>query len=205
MENLKAALRGGKSEETVVLVRGLLTGGVSPRAILEEGLLEAMAAAGEDFRNSIIFVPEILMAARALNAALEVLRPELVAAGVQPVGTVILGTVFGDLHDIGKNLVKIMLEGAGLHVVDLGTNVPAEKFVEAAQEHNSSLIAASALLTTTMAEMQKIADIIKARKPDIKLMIGGAPVTEEFRVQIGADYYASDAATAAQLARKIFP
>jgi methanogenic corrinoid protein MtbC1 len=204
LTGLQQALRGGKADETARMVNEALTQGIPAKDILEGGLLAAMATAGEDFRNNVIFVPEILIAARALNAALDVLRPHLAAAGVEPAGTVILGTVFGDLHDIGKNLVKIMLEGAGLNVVDLGTNVPAEKFVEAAIEHNSPLIAASALLTTTMAEMEKIAGIIKERSPGIKLMIGGAPVTDEFRAQIGADFYAADAATAAQIARDLF-
>ena len=176
--------------------------GISPQEILEDGLLAGMNIIGGKFKNNEVFVPEVLVAARAMNKGITVLRPLLVAAGVEEKGTVILGTVKGDLHDIGKNLVRMMMEGKGLKVVDLGVDVPASAFIDAAKEHNAKIIACSALLTTTMGEMENV--VKKANEAGIhdkvKIMIGGAPVTQSFCDQIGADCYTPDAASAADAA-----
>jgi len=182
-----------------------IEGGVPAADILNEGMLAAMDIVGEKFKNNEIYVPEMLVAARAMNAGMEVLKPYLVEAGVKPIGKVILGTVAGDLHDIGKNLVRLMLEGKGIEVVDLGIDVPAEKFVEAHKEHGSGLILLSALLTTTMGEMKNVIETFEKAglRDKVKFMVGGAPVTDTFRAEIGAEYYTSDAASAASLAKDV--
>ena len=179
--------------------------GVPVADILNEGMLAAMDVVGEKFKNNEIYVPEMLVAARAMNAGMEILKPHLVEAGIESVGKVILGTVAGDLHDIGKNLVKLMLEGKGIEVIDLGIDVPAEKFVEAHKEHGSSLILLSALLTTTMGEMKNVIETFEKAglRDKVKFMVGGAPVTDTFRAEIGAEYYTSDAASAASLAKDV--
>ncbi|MCL2388460.1 MAG: cobalamin-dependent protein [Defluviitaleaceae bacterium] len=195
----------GKAKLVKEEVAKAIESGVPVADILNEGLLAAMGIVGEKFKNNQVYVPEMLVAARAMNAGMEILKPHLVEAGVEPIGKVILGTVAGDLHDIGKNLVKLMLEGKGIEVVDLGIDVPAEKFVEAYNEHGSSLILLSALLTTTMGEMKNVIEAFaKAGLRDkVKFMIGGAPITETFKNEIGAEYYTADAATAASLAKEI--
>jgi len=202
---LARAILEGKRNEAVVLTQKLVDAGVTPKQILDEGLIAGMSVAGEKFKNGEYFVPEILVAARAMKASMEILRPLLVATDVQPIGTMVIGTVHGDLHDIGKNLVAMMMEGAGFKVVDLGVDVPAEKFIEAAKEHNAQIVGMSALLTTTMTY---IPEVIKAfdeagLRPKVKLIVGGAPVTQEWANQIGADAYAPDAATAVDKCKEL--
>jgi 5-methyltetrahydrofolate--homocysteine methyltransferase len=205
LQALARAILEGKRNEAVVLTQKLVDAGVTPKQILDEGLIAGMSVAGEKFKNGEYFVPEILVAARAMKASMEILRPLLVATDVQPIGTMVIGTVHGDLHDIGKNLVAMMMEGAGFKVVDLGVDVPAEKFIEAAKEHNAQIVGMSALLTTTMTY---IPEVIKAfdeagLRPKVKLIVGGAPVTQEWAKQIGADAYAPDAATAVDRCKEL--
>jgi len=171
--------------------------------ILKEGLVPAMAEVGRLFEAGEYFVPEMLVAARAMQGGLEILKPLLVAADVQPAGKVVIGTVRGDLHDIGKNLVAIMLEGAGFEVHDLGTDVPPEKFVSAIQENGAQLVCMSALLTTTMTNMPLTVQAIQAAglRDKVKILVGGAPVTDAYAKQIGADGYAQDASAAARMAQ----
>lgn len=201
-EEVSTLLQRGKAKDIAALVEQLLKEGVSPKDILNEGLISGMDVIGRKFKNNEIFVPEVLIAARAMNAALAVLKPALAATGVEPIGKAIICTVKGDLHDIGKNLVKMMLEGKGLEVIDLGTDVPAEKFVDAAVNQGCKIICCSALLTTTMGAMKDVVEAFKQAglRDQVKIMIGGAPVTDAFCKQIGADAYAPDAASAAEVA-----
>jgi len=195
----------GKAKLVKEEVAKAIESGVPVADILNEGMLAAMGIVGEKFKNNQVYVPEMLVAARAMNAGMEILKPHLVEAGVEPIGKVILGTVAGDLHDIGKNLVKLMLEGKGIEVVDLGIDVPAEKFVEAHKEHGSTLILLSALLTTTMGEMKNVIETFQKAglRDKVKFMVGGAPITDTFRAEIGAEYYTADAASAASLAKEV--
>jgi len=207
-EELKAlaqAILEGKRNEAVELTQKLVDAGVSPKQILDEGLIAGMSIAGEKFKNGEYFVPEILVAARAMKASMEILRPLLVATDVQPIGTMVIGTVRGDLHDIGKNLVAMMVEGAGFKVVDLGVDVTADKFVAAAKEHNAQIVGMSALLTTTMTYIPEVIKAFNAEglRPKVKLIVGGAPVTQEWADQIGADGYAPDAATAVDKCKEL--
>ena len=185
-------------------VQAAVDAGIASGEILNSALIPAMSEVGRLFEAGEYFVPEMLIAARAMKAGLEIIKPLLVDSGVEPVGTVAIGTVMGDLHDIGKNLVAMMLEGAGFKIVDLGTDVPAEKFIAAAKE-GASIIGISALLTTTMPSMKTIIEAIEEAgvRHQVKIIIGGAPVTEEYANQIGADGYASDANQAATLAKKL--
>ncbi len=192
-------LQKGKAPKVKELVNQAIENGADAKDILEQGLLAGMSIVGEKFKNNQVFVPEVLIAARAMNAGVEILKPYLVQAGVESKGTVVIGTVKGDLHDIGKNLVKMMMEGKGLKVVDLGVDVSPEKFIEAAKENNADVIACSALLTTTMGEMKNVVDAVKENGLDVKVMIGGAPVTQEYCDSIGASSYTPDAATAADV------
>lgn len=202
LNEISTYLQAGKSPKVKELVQQAVDAGIDPQDILENGLLDGMNIIGKKFKNNEVFVPEVLVAARAMNKGITVLRPLLVAAGVEEKGTVILGTVKGDLHDIGKNLVRMMMEGKGLKVVDLGVDVPAEAFIEAAHEHNAKVIACSALLTTTMPEMKTIVEAVKASDlaGSVKIMVGGAPVSESFAESIGADCYTADAPAAAAAA-----
>jgi 5-methyltetrahydrofolate--homocysteine methyltransferase len=189
---------------TVVgLTKAAIADGVPAAEILEKGLIAGMAVVGERFKKNEVYVPEVLIAARAMNAAMEALGPELVKAGVQPLGTVVLGTVKGDLHDIGKNLVGMMLKGAGLKVVDAGIDVAPDKFIAAAKESGATVVAMSALLTTTMPQMAEVIKAIKASGLKVKTLIGGAPVTQAYADEVGADGYAPDAASAADAAKKL--
>ena len=195
-------LQKGRAKIVKELVQKALDEGHSPEQILNEGLLYGMGIIGEKFKNNEVYVPEVLVAARAMSMGAQILKPHLAEAGVKATGKVCIGTVQGDLHDIGKNLVKMMMEGKGLEVVDLGTDVPAEKFIQTAIEQNCQVICCSALLTTTMNIM---ADVVKAAeaagiRDKVKIMIGGAPINQEFCDQIGADCYTSDAASAADAA-----
>ncbi len=201
-EQISAMLQKGKARDVKALVQQAIDAGLPAKEILEQGLIPGMGVIGEKFKNNEVFVPEVLVAARALNMGASLLKPLLVAEGVKASGRVCIGTVQGDLHDIGKNLVKMMMEGKGLEVIDLGSDVAPETFVQAAKEQNCQVICCSALLTTTMNVM---ADVVKAAEAagirnQVKIMIGGAPVTEDFCQQIGADAYTADAASAADVA-----
>ncbi|MFA7345047.1 MAG: corrinoid protein [Terrimicrobiaceae bacterium] len=198
---LSLAVEKGKRNDAKALTQALLDEGLQPLDIVEKGLVPGMSAIGEKFKNNEVFVPEMLIAARAMKEAMALLEPLLAKAGIKPKNTVVIGTVQGDLHDIGKNLVAMMLKGANFGVVDIGTNVPPEKFITAAKEHNASLIALSALLTTTMPAMKATVEAVRAAGlKDVKIMIGGAPVTQEYSNEIGADGYSADAASAVDLA-----
>jgi corrinoid protein of di/trimethylamine methyltransferase len=202
---ISESLQKGKKKLVVQYVQQALEEGFAPQQILNEGLLPGMDVVGQKFKNNEVFVPEVLVAARAMNAGAEILKPLLAEAGVGTPGKMVLGTVKGDLHDIGKNLVKMMVEGKGIEVIDLGVVVSAEAFVEATKEHNADIIGCSALLTTTMPVMAEVVKAVEAAglKDKVKVMIGGAPVTEEFCKSVGADYYTSDAASAATVAAEI--
>jgi len=205
LESIAESLIKGKADEVKTLVEQAIGEGTAPSDILNNGLLAGMGVVGERFKKNEVYVPEVLIAARAMKAGSEILQPKLIEAGVEPRGTVVIGTVKGDLHDIGKNLVGMMLEGAGFKVIDVGINVEAEKFVEAAKEGNASVIGVSALLTTTMTNMKAVVDAAKAAgiTDTAKIMIGGAPVTQAYCDEIGADGYAADAASAADLAKTL--
>ena len=204
LNDLTAAVAAGKRTDTVRLTQELLAAGTGPGTIVEQRLVPGMAIVGEQFKKNEIFVPEMLVAARAMKEALKLLEPLLAAAGIKPKYTVVVGTVQGDLHDIGKNLISMMWRGAGFAVVDLGTNVPPEKYLSAAQEHKAHLVGLSALLTTTMPAMKETVKILKAAGlPNTKIMVGGAPITQAFADDIGADGYAADAGTAVDVAKKL--
>lgn len=205
LEDISTALQRGDVNGVKQGVQQALDGNLEPRAILNEGLLSAMESVGVKFKNNEVFVPEVLIAARAMNAGMEILKPKLIETGVESIGNVVLGTVKGDLHDIGKNLVRMMFEGAGLTVHDLGVDVSAEKFVEAIKQHNPDIVGLSALLTTTMGEMKSVIQAIEdaGLRDKVKIMIGGAPVTNKFAQEIGADLYAKDAAEASFEAKKL--
>ncbi len=189
------------------LVQAEIDAGTDVQVILEEGMIAALDKIGKGFSEGTLFVPEMLMAAEATQAGLDVLRPVLVDAGIKPVGTVVLGTVKGDLHDIGKNLVGMMLEGAGFGLIDLGTDVDAEAFVTAAQDKEADIIALSGLLTTSMPEMEKavaaIATANRTRNLNVKVIVGGPPVNQDFADRIGADGYGVDAHRAVELVREL--
>ena len=202
LNEISAQVQIGKSKIVKDLVQKAIDEGVNAEEILNDGLLAGMSVIGEKFKNGEAYVPQVLVAARAMNMGVELLKPLLAESGVKATGKVCIGTVLGDLHDIGKNLVKMMMEGKGLEVIDLGTDVPAEKFVETAINENCQVICCSALLTTTMSVME---DVVKAAeaagiRDKVKIMIGGAPVNEEYRAKIGADCYTVDAASAADAA-----
>lgn len=205
LEQMAEALMKGKANDVKALVEQALNEGERPEKILTEGLLKGMGIIGERFKKNEVYVPEVLIAARAMKAGMLILQPKLTSAGVKPIGIAVIGTVKGDLHDIGKNLVGMMLEGAGFKVVDIGIDVEPQKFVDAAITSNASVIGVSALLTTTMTNMKAVVDAVKASKlaGKIKVMIGGAPVTQAFCDEIGANGYAPDAASAADLAKKL--
>ncbi len=200
LEEMSTLLQQGRAPKVKELVQQAIDEGISPKQILEEGLLSGMSVIGEKFKNNEVFVPEVLIAARAMNAGISILQPHLVSEGVESKGKVVIGTVKGDLHDIGKNLVKMMMEGKGLEVIDLGVDVSPEQFVEAAKEHDADIIACSALLTTTMSEMKNVVDKVRGEGMRQKIMIGGAPVTQNYCDSIGADSYTPDAASAADVA-----
>ena len=202
LEQISENLQKGRAKAVKELVQQAVDQGLSPEQILEEGLLSGMNVVGEKFKKNEVFVPEVLVAARAMNMGTQVLKPLLVQAGVQATGRVCIGTVKGDLHDIGKNLVKMMMEGKGLEVIDLGTDVAPETFVKTAIEQDCQIICCSALLTTTMGVMGEVVKQAEAAgiRDKVKIMVGGAPVTESFCQQIGADKYTSDAASAADAA-----
>jgi 5-methyltetrahydrofolate--homocysteine methyltransferase len=201
---ISESLQRGRLKDVKELINKALEEGVGADVILNEGLLAGMDIIGGKFKRNEVYVPEVLIAARAMNAGAEILKPKLVDMGVKSVGKVVLCTVKGDLHDIGKNLVKMMLEGKGLEVIDLGIDISAEKVVEAVQQHSPQIVALSALLTTTMGEQKVVIDALKAAgvRDQIKIMVGGAPVTQAYADEIGADAFTPDAATCAEVAKE---
>lgn len=205
LKELSEAIISGNRIKAVELTDEALGGGTAAKQVLEEGLIPGMAVVGEKFKNCEFYVPEVLVAARAMSASMEKLRPQLIADKVEPVGTVAIGTVRGDLHDIGKNLVAMMLEGAGFEIVDLGVDCSPEAFVDAVKEKGANVIALSALLTTTMPAMQDTVEALEAAgiRDKAKVIIGGAPVTQKFADQIGADGYAADAASGVDAAKSV--
>jgi len=201
---LREAVVRGDMAKARELAEKALKAGHDPAVLLNDALISGMDHVGELFKANEVYVPEVLLSAKSMQQAMQVLKPSLVKSGIKPRGTVVVGTVRGDLHDIGKNLVAMMLEGAGFEVIDLGNDVPPERFVDAAFEHKASLIGMSALLTTTMYTMKETIEILRQRRPAtaIRTMIGGAPVTAAFAREIGADGYGPDAATAVDLAKQ---
>lgn len=205
-DEISALLQKGRPRELSALVKEELEDGTSANDILLKALIPGMSVVGERFKKNEIFVPEVLITARAMNAALNILKPVLAQAGVEPVGTAVICTVKGDLHDIGKNLVKMMIEGTGIRVIDLGVDCPPERVVEAVKEYHPDIVCLSALLTTTMVNQKATIDALKEAglRDRVKVMVGGAPVTKTFADEIGADAYTPDAATAAEVARAYF-
>jgi 5-methyltetrahydrofolate--homocysteine methyltransferase len=205
LERIAAGLRAGEHTLVAELTQDALDQGLAAPSVLDDGLLAGMQVVGERFRAREIFLPDVLLAARAMHAGLEILEPHLLAEGVPSAGKVVLGTVRGDMHDIGKTLVGIMLRSAGYDIVDLGTGVEPERFIEAAQEHGARVVGVSALLTTTMPVMGEVTDLVRERQlsEDIKVIVGGAPVTEGFAQEIGADAYAFDATNAVDRVRAL--
>jgi 5-methyltetrahydrofolate--homocysteine methyltransferase len=202
LADLTAAVEAGNRAAAAELTREALEAGEHPERVLS-AMTTAMDAVGKRFQEGELFVPEMLIAARAMKAGMAVLEPALLAAGVAPEFTAVVGTVEGDLHDIGKNLVGMMWKGAGFAVVDLGVNVPAAKFAEAAVEHEAHIVGLSALLTTTMPNMRPAVEAVRAAAPSARVVVGGAPTTPEFAAQIGADGHAPDAGAAVDLARRL--
>jgi len=205
LNEISENLQQGKAKVVRELVQKAIDEGIDVKTILEEGLLAGMSIIGTKFKNNEVYVPDVLIAARAMNAGSELLKPLLVSSGVKAKGKVVLGTVKGDLHDIGKNLVRMMMEGKGLEVIDLGIDVPTDKFVNSAKETGAQIVACSALLTTTMGEMKNVVEALKAAglRDKVTIMVGGAPVNDNFCKSIGADLYAPDAASAAEEAAKV--
>ena len=203
MNQLTLATQTGDRNTAKALTEQALAEGVVPDTILD-AMVKGMDTVGEKFKRNEVFVPEMLIAARAMKEALAILEPELVKGGYEPIATVVIGTVQGDLHDIGKNLVAMMWKGANYHVIDLGTNVPAEKFIAAAKEHSADIIGLSALLTTTMPAMKDTVVALRSEGMDnVKVVIGGAPITQSFADEIGADAFAPDAASAVDKIREL--
>ncbi|MFC1619623.1 corrinoid protein [Candidatus Neomarinimicrobiota bacterium] len=205
LAKISEALQKGDDKTVSALTKQALDSKVPPKEILDNGLVAAMDVVGKQFAEHEIFLPEVLMAAKAMYAGLDLVKPLLEGEDIPSAGKIVLGTVQGDLHDIGKNLVGIMLRGAGLEVVDLGKDVPAEKFVEVAESEGADLIGMSALLTTTAPVMQQVVDLLKERQlhGKIRTVIGGAPVTDKFAKEIGADAYAFDAARAVEVVKQM--
>jgi 5-methyltetrahydrofolate--homocysteine methyltransferase len=201
---LSEAIIKGNQNLALEVTKAAIAEGMAAKDILDKGLIAGMDVIGGRFKRNEVYIPEVLIAARAMKTAMEVLEPELAKAGVEPIGKFIIGTVQGDLHDIGKNLVAMMMKGAGFEVVDLGVDISPEKFVEQAKATGIKLIGMSALLTTTMPSMEKTIKAIKDAGIDAKIMIGGAPVTQGYADKIGADGYAADAATAVDIAKELF-
>jgi 5-methyltetrahydrofolate--homocysteine methyltransferase len=205
LNKISDGLQAGDCEDIAVLVQEALDASINPKTILNDGLLHGMNVIGKQFGNHEIFLPDVLLAAKAMHSGLDVLKPVLSGDDAGSIGTVVIGTVKGDLHDIGKNLVSIMLHGAGFEIVDLGKDVSAESFVDTAILHNASIIGLSALLTTTMPEMKKVITLLHERglSDHIRVIVGGAPVSETFATEIGADGYAHDAARAVTLVKQL--
>lgn len=203
IQKIYEAVLESENDTVVELVKKEVKKGTDIASILNDGLIAAMDEVGKLFSEGELFVPEMLMAALAMKEGLDVLKPYMSGDASQNKGTIIIGTVKGDMHDIGKNLVAVMIEGAGFEVIDIGIDVDKEKFIEEAQKHNANIICMSALLSTTMPSMKEVINLIREKGLNYKTMVGGAPVTEEFAKQIGADGYSEDAAEAVELARKL--
>ena len=205
MQEIAAALIDGENEEVDQLTRQALDGGIEALEVMDDGLIAGMGIVGIKFRDNFIFVPEVLSCARAMKAGMAHIEPILSAAGVEPIGTVIMGTVKGDLHDIGKNLCIMMLRGSGFVVIDLGVDTSADEFIDAVEEHGAPLMGMSALLTTTMPNMGRTIEafIDADLRDDVRIMVGGAPVTEEFADDMGADGYGKDALACVALAKQL--
>lgn len=205
IQEISEYLQKGRAKNVKQLVQQALDENMDPKVILNDGLLSGMMIIGGKFKNNEVFVPEVLVAARAMNVGLSVLEPKLIEVGNEPVGKAVIGTVQGDLHDIGKNLVVMMLKGAGFEIYDLGVDVETSVYIDKAEEVGADIICMSALLTTTMPKMQDCIDMLKERglRDKYIVMIGGAPVNESFCEQIGADYYTPDAASCAEVAKKV--
>ena len=203
LEEIKEALMAGNANKVRELAQKAVDEGIEPNTIINDGLIAAMNIIGVKFKNNEVYVPEVLVAARAMHAGMDVVKPLLAGGEMKEKGTFVIGTVKGDLHDIGKNLVIMMMEGAGYKVIDLGIDVPVEKFAQAVEEHKPQLVGISALLTSTMMQMKKTVEGLVAYRDKIKIMVGGAPVTQKFADEIGADGYAPDAASAVDLAAQL--
>ncbi len=203
MDKLYEAIFKGMAPLAKNAVQEALGENKSPQEIIDGSMIPAMEAIGQEFEAGKVFVPNLLLSARAMKSALDILKPLMMAGLTTTLGTIVIGTVKGDLHDIGKNLVASMLEGRGFKVINLGTDVSKERFIEAARENNADIICLSALLTTTMDYMKEIVDAVRAEELDIKIMVGGAPLTQEFATSIGADGYSSNANEAVLVAKKL--
>ncbi len=205
LNDISEKLQRGKAKDVAALVTQALDENVNPEVILNQGLVEGMNVIGEKFRNNQVFVPEVLVAARAMNAGLKILKPALAGAGVEPLGTAVICTVKGDMHDIGKNLVKMMIEGQGIACIDLGVDVDPQVIVDTVRDNDVQLVCLSALLTTTMHGQKDVIDALTAAglRDKVRVMVGGAPITQEFANEIGADCYTLDAASAAKQAKRL--
>ena len=205
LEKMANALIAGKQDEVIKLTQEALDGGTAAKEILDNGLLAGMDVVGQRFKAGDMFIPEVLLCARCMHGAMDILKPLLSEGDAAGAGTYLIGTVEGDLHDIGKNLVSMMLQGAGFKVVDLGTNITAQQFVDAVKEHNPQVIGMSALLTTTMPKMEETIAALKEAgiRDQVKIMAGGAPVTQDFVDKIGADAYGANAASAVEKAKEL--
>ena len=205
IQEINMLIQQGRGKRVCELIQTALDDDISPKEILQDAMLPAMSSVGEKFKNNEVFVPEVLVAARAMNMGMALLKPHMADCGIEPIGTAVIGTVRGDMHDIGKNLVKMMIEGKGLRVVDLGVDVSPERFLEAAEENHADIICCSALLTTTMTEIKNVLAYLKEKgvRDQYKVMIGGAPISQSYCDAIGADCYTPDAASAADTAAAI--
>ncbi|MCP4583647.1 MAG: cobalamin-binding protein [candidate division Zixibacteria bacterium] len=204
LDDISASLQKGDTSKVAEFTEQAIVSNIEPKAILDDGLLSGMAIIGEKFKKHEIFLPDVLLAAKAMYAGMDLLKPLMIKEGIPTIGKVVIGSVYGDLHDIGKNLVGIMLKGAGFEVIDLGNNVPAQKFIETAEESGAGLIGMSALLTTTMPTMKKTIELAKERGlyGKIKFMIGGAPLSSDYAGEIGADAYCFDGVNAVERAKE---
>ncbi|MHC4214235.1 MAG: cobalamin-dependent protein [Planctomycetota bacterium] len=203
LKTLAEAVIKGDQNTAVEVTKSALAEGVAAKSVLEDGLIAGMGVVGARFKKNEVYIPEVLISARAMKMAMEILEPELAKEGVEPVGRFMIGTVAGDLHDIGKNLVAMMLKGAGFEVIDAGIDVSVEKFIEQAKSSGAQVIGMSALLTTTMPAMEKTLKAMKEAGVTAKIIVGGAPVTEGYAEKIGADGYAADAASAVDVAKNL--
>ena len=205
LTGIRTAVMEGNAGEVGTQVQAALDEGITPKTILDDALIDGMTEVGQLFENGEYFVPEMLVSARAMKTGLEILRPLLIEDAVEPVGRVVIGTVRGDMHDIGKNMVATMLRGVGFEVVDLGINITVEDFVDNIERHRPDILGMSALLTTTMPEMKKVIDMLAARglRDRVKVIVGGAPLNEKFARDIGADGYGADAGSSVDLARRL--